>query len=66
MVHSFVVASLPSVFPPLRQNINYPTASQMTPNPSAAFSENVSLVRVKLYVVLVLTAEVYVTLFFFS
>ena len=58
-----VSALPPYVFLRLRQNSNYPAAWQMTPNPSAAFSENVSLVHMKSYVVLVLTAEVSVTLF---
>ena len=66
MMHLFVVALLPYVFLPLRQNISYHPALQMTPNPSAAFSENVSLVHMKLYVIVVLTVgEVYVTFLFF-
>jgi hypothetical protein len=61
----FVLALPPYVFLRRRQNINYPAAWQMTRNPSAAFSENVSLVHMKSYVVLVLTAEVSVTLLSF-
>ena len=67
MMHLFVLALLPSVFRPLRQNTSYHPALQMTPNPSAASSENVSLVHMKLYVMLVLTVEeVYVTFLLFS
>ena len=64
-MHSFVSALQPYVFLPLRLNTNYPAALQMTPNHSAAFLENVSLVHMKLYVMLVLTAEVSMTCFLF-
>lgn len=64
-MHSFVLALQPYVFFLLRLNTNYPAALQMTPNPSAAFLENVSLVHMKLYVMLVLTAEVSMTCFLF-
>lgn len=65
MVHLFVIALLPYVFLPSLQNIVCPLVWQMTPNPSAALSEHVSLVHMKSYVTLVLTSEVNLTLFSF-
>lgn len=61
-IHSFFVPVLLSyVFLPSRHNIIHPYALQTTPNPSAAPSENVSLVHKKLYVVFVFTSEVNMT-----